>query len=253
VIAALPATAQSEDEGASLYGENCQSCHQPGGIGLEGAFPPLAGNPNVDDAAHVADVLRNGLTGPIEVGGVTYDGVMPAFPQLSDTQIESLVIYLQGLGEPPADGSTTTTVPAGPVAGDPDNGELLFTGSVQLAGGGPACHGCHVAGPVTGGGTLGPDLTDVLSRLGGAAGVSGWLANPASPTMQPIYATAPLTEAEITDLTAFLAETQGTTPPSGPDSFLVGGVAGLAVLVGAVALVSRGRRMTYADRLRSRS
>lgn len=253
LAAQVPAMAQSEDEGRAAYEENCQSCHQPDGTGIEGAFPPLAGNPNVDDDAHVRDVLRNGLTGPIEVNGVTYDGVMPAFPQLSDAQVEALIAYVQGLGSPPPDGTaTSTTVLTGPIPGDAANGEQLFVGSTTLDAGGPACRACHVAGSDSGGGTFGPDLTDAFARLGGVAGLTAWLANPVSPTMQPVYADRPLTETEIADLTAFLAGTQGATATSGPDWFLLGGLTGLVALVAVVAVIAPGNRMTYADRLRSR-
>ncbi len=249
----LPAPAQTEEEGRALYEENCQSCHQPGGTGVEGAFPPLADNPNVDDTAHVEDVVRNGLSGPIEVNGVAFDGVMPAFPQLSDTQIAALTAYVQALGAPPTDGSTTTTTaPPGPVAGDAANGESLFDGTTPLAAGGTACVACHVAGPVTQGGSLGPDLTDVVDRLGGPAGLSAWLVSPATPNMQSQFAGSPLTEAEITALTAFFSENQGAAPQTGPDWLVLGGLTGLVVLLAVVAVLAPGKRLTYADRLRRR-
>ncbi len=34
-------------EGAAVYTAICSSCHQPGGAGLSGQFPPLINNPNV--------------------------------------------------------------------------------------------------------------------------------------------------------------------------------------------------------------
>lgn len=43
-------------------------------------MPPLAGNPRVQDEAYVVKVVREGLSGPLEVGGVTYDGVMLQCP-----------------------------------------------------------------------------------------------------------------------------------------------------------------------------
>jgi cytochrome c oxidase cbb3-type subunit 2 len=36
-------------DGAALYANNCQACHQPNGEGLKGAFPPLKGSPVVQD------------------------------------------------------------------------------------------------------------------------------------------------------------------------------------------------------------
>ena len=66
-------------EGAAVYAQICASCHQAGGTGLEGQFPPLVDNDNVDDAAYVESVITNGRQGEIIVNGVTYNGVMPSF------------------------------------------------------------------------------------------------------------------------------------------------------------------------------
>ncbi len=254
-IVAGPAAGQSEDEGRALYDQYCSACHQPGGTGLPGAFPPLAGNPAVADTAHVRDVITNGLSGPITVFGETYDGVMPPVTGLDAAQIDAVIAYIQSLGGG-TDGATTTTVPAGPVTGDAVLGAALFTGSTRLEGGGPACFSCHQAGTYSqSGGGLGPDLTAVFARLGGEAGLAGWLANPPSPTMQPLFADRPLSPAEISDLTAFLAsaETQanGATAAGGFDWMLGGGVLGLALLVALMAFVIKGPRPAYSDRLRS--
>jgi cytochrome c oxidase cbb3-type subunit 2 len=49
-------------DGAALYATNCQSCHQAGGEGLKGAFPPLKGSPIVldDNPQLLIDVVMNG-------------------------------------------------------------------------------------------------------------------------------------------------------------------------------------------------
>lgn len=99
---ALPALAQEDapDEelltrGENVYQANCAGCHQPGGVGIPAAFPPLVGNPNVEDTEYLVATIRNGREGPIEVLGETYDGVMPAFPTLSDDEVDALVAYIQ--------------------------------------------------------------------------------------------------------------------------------------------------------------
>jgi mono/diheme cytochrome c family protein len=189
-------------------------------------------------------VIRNGKSGEL--------GVMPGFPQLSDAEIASLHAYLLSLGGPPPDGTTTTTTPAGPVTGDAVEGERLYVGATRLSAGGPACASCHAAGPYSQGGAgLGPDLTDVYSRLGGSAGLSSWLGAPPSPTMQPVYGSRPLTEEEIADLVAFFAAVDGTEPAGGPDLFLILGVGGLAGLLALMAFVLRKPRHPYVERLRS--
>lgn len=105
VLGALGALAQESDSpvdaellqrGFDTYTAQCAGCHQPGGGGIAGTFPPLNGNPAVQDTNYVIQTVRNGKQGPITVDGVTYDGVMPAFSTLSDSEIEGLIAYVQG-------------------------------------------------------------------------------------------------------------------------------------------------------------
>ena len=81
--------------GASTYGQ-CMGCHQPTGAGVPGAFPPLAGHAAdlyraEDGREYLIDVILYGLQGAIEVGGTTYNGIMPAFPNLSDEAIAAVL------------------------------------------------------------------------------------------------------------------------------------------------------------------
>ena len=88
----------SDDElvrGAEVYTESCSACHQAGGVGVPGQFPPLMGNPNVEDADYVVDVIHNGLSGEIDVNGQIYDGVMPAQSTISDDDVAAVVAYVQ--------------------------------------------------------------------------------------------------------------------------------------------------------------
>lgn len=61
-------------DGAALYAANCQSCHQPNGEGLKGAFPPLKGSKIVldDNAETMVNIIMNGYDARAEYG------VMPA-------------------------------------------------------------------------------------------------------------------------------------------------------------------------------
>ncbi|NNC39850.1 MAG: c-type cytochrome [Acidimicrobiia bacterium] len=79
--------------GQAVYDSVCFACHQPNGEGTA-VFPPLYPNSNTDDAAYVEDVIRNGLSGPIEVNGVTYDSAMPA-QNLADDEIVAVIDYVQ--------------------------------------------------------------------------------------------------------------------------------------------------------------
>lgn len=78
--------------GARLYGTHCAACHQANGMGLPGAFPPLKGNPAVQDAdpATQLDVILHGLHGK-EIGGVVYPAPMPPFAAvLNDHDISDI-------------------------------------------------------------------------------------------------------------------------------------------------------------------
>lgn len=85
--------------GAKLY-KRCAACHLPTGKGVPGAFPPLGENlasfyGDEEGRAYLALVLNKGLTGAIEVGGVTYRGFMP--PQggaLTDEGTAAVLNYI---------------------------------------------------------------------------------------------------------------------------------------------------------------
>ncbi|MBK5268375.1 MAG: c-type cytochrome [Acidimicrobiia bacterium] len=250
--AAAGATAtaiQPTEDGAQIFADNCSSCHQAYGQGIPGKYPQLAANPAATDPAFVESVIREGLTGPIEVLGVGYNDTMPAVA-LTDAEVAAVVAHVTTLAQAPPIAST----PAG-AAGPPnsDRGQALFVGSTSFSNGGPACAACHVAGTVDGlgGPTLGPDLTHVLDRLGGQPGLVGWLATPPSPVMTPIFSEKPLAEQEIVDVVAFLAEASTQTPASNTDFMTALGLAGTAVLFVGLAIASRGLRRTYVERLRS--
>jgi len=102
-------------DGAVVYSQICSSCHQPAGIGVTGQFPPLAGNPRVDDTEYVQMVITNGQQGELVVDGVTYDGVMPSFSTLSEEDQLAVIAYIQNGFVAPAE--TGDSVATGPVAG----------------------------------------------------------------------------------------------------------------------------------------
>lgn len=246
-----------QEQGPAVYAERCALCHQPDGTGIPGIFPALAGNARSADPAYVDDVIRNGLTGPIEIDGVPYEAAMPTV-DLSDEERAAVVDYVVSLATSTAgtDVDTTESAVAQPVTGDVDRGRRLFVGSTGFDNGGAACASCHQAGDVghRGGSSLGPDLDASHTNFGGGAGLAAWLAAPASPIMQPIFVDRPLTEPEIADLVAFLETAPDRTRPrSYGDGLLLGGLVGLGVLLGGMAAVRRTMKPSYSQRLRSRS
>jgi mono/diheme cytochrome c family protein len=88
------------DRGAKIYKAQCVACHQDTGLGVPGVYPPLAGSEWV--AGHqesLARILINGLNGPIEVAGNTYNGNMPAFGpnglNLKPLEIAGVLTYIR--------------------------------------------------------------------------------------------------------------------------------------------------------------
>lgn len=102
LAAAAPAQAQSDgsaDAGSRVYTTNCAACHQAGGTGMAGAFPPLAGHvPELlkrpDGRTYVGKVLLFGLEGEISVNGNNFAGAMPPWNALSDDEIAAVLNYV---------------------------------------------------------------------------------------------------------------------------------------------------------------
>ena len=90
----------AEADGGAVYGAQCAACHQANGQGVPGAFPPLAGEHLValagsdDGRAYLVRALLYGVQGPLTIAGTTYDGMMPAFPQLSDDEVAAVLNHL---------------------------------------------------------------------------------------------------------------------------------------------------------------
>jgi len=241
LVIAAATTAGAQEAGEEVYRATCAACHRPDGTGVPGTFPPLAGNPRVDDAAYVRSVVREGLTGPLEVAGVTYDGVMPAQPQLSDADVEAVVAYLQaglpGAGAEPG------------AAGDSVLGRELFLGSAAFTHDGPACSACHSAGsagdfsalPAT----LGPDLTGTaMSPAELSTAVQGHETRMAAAS----YFTHGLTPDEVAAVAAFLEATAAEDRSSLGDAVVLtaGGI--LILLLTGTSLVAADRRDRAAER-----
>ena len=100
-VADLRPTAQAAAPGAAvdggtIFAANCAACHQANGQGLPGVFPPLAGSEwVVGDPQVLANILLHGVSGKIEVAGQSFDGMMPAFAQLSDAEIAGVLTHIR--------------------------------------------------------------------------------------------------------------------------------------------------------------
>ncbi|MEX1257741.1 MAG: copper-containing nitrite reductase [Gemmatimonadota bacterium] len=93
-----PTVAASVEEritlGSAIYTQSCVACHQATGTGLGDVFPPVAGSDYLN--ANVARAIRtvtNGLSGPITVNGIEYQGQMPPLG-LTDEQVANVLTYV---------------------------------------------------------------------------------------------------------------------------------------------------------------
>lgn len=96
-LAVSAACVQADDGGKALY-QRCAVCHQTGGAGIPGIFPPLKNRlarivASSAGRDYVTMVLTEGLTATIEIEGVSYVGAMPA-QHLTDAEVANVVRYI---------------------------------------------------------------------------------------------------------------------------------------------------------------
>ncbi|MEM7496718.1 MAG: cytochrome-c oxidase, cbb3-type subunit III [Pseudomonadota bacterium] len=90
-VLSLSGGAESSEEGATLYAENCAACHGDGGEGMH-----ELGAPNIADAIWLYGGDKERI-----VETITYSraGVMPGWSErLTDAQIKQAAIYIHSLG-----------------------------------------------------------------------------------------------------------------------------------------------------------
>ena len=102
-------------EGKIVYTAVCSACHQANGMGLPGAFPPLAESDwvNGPEEKIILPVLH-GLVGEILVNGEKWNGMMPAQGvTLDDRQVAAVLSYIRsewGNSAPPVAPESVTTL-----------------------------------------------------------------------------------------------------------------------------------------------
>ena len=84
-------------KGEKLFLANCAACHQATGLGVAGAFPPLAKSAWVAGSEdRMIKAILAGLAGEIEVNGAKYNGNMPNIGAgLKDAQIAHIATYVR--------------------------------------------------------------------------------------------------------------------------------------------------------------
>ena len=80
-------------QGKRLYEKKCQSCHMEDGTGLGNVIAPLSSSPLLG-TKQLSCIIRNGRIDTIRRGNDYIEKNMPAFPQLSVTEVTNIVNYM---------------------------------------------------------------------------------------------------------------------------------------------------------------
>ncbi len=90
------ASAQKGKSGAEVYA-TCTACHQATGLGLPGAFPPLAGSEWVIGKPEVPiAIVLHGMQGEMTVKGAKFNSLMmPWGTTFSDADVANVVTYIR--------------------------------------------------------------------------------------------------------------------------------------------------------------
>jgi mono/diheme cytochrome c family protein len=84
------------ERGRKQFHDYCAACHQADGRGSDDT-PPLAGSSWVAGPENrLVKIVLDGVRGPMEVNGKTYDREMPGFGQvLSDADVAALLSFVR--------------------------------------------------------------------------------------------------------------------------------------------------------------
>jgi putative heme-binding domain-containing protein len=196
-----PAQEKRRALGEAVYNVTCFSCHKANGLGQAGQAPPLVDSEWVNGPPErLIRIALHGLQGPITVNDERWDLKMPGLggsPVLNDQRMAAVLTYVRrawdnygGPIEPeqvaavraasasrqtpwtadelehPERATTASMVETDPLepyrpllaAGNVERGRVLFHQNREVR-----CNACHKVGE-SGGGFVGPDLTEVGKR-----------------------------------------------------------------------------------------
>lgn len=90
------ATQVSIERGSKVYYQQCLTCHQADGGGVQNMNPPLIKTKwIVGDKTKLIQIVLNGMTGEVEIDGDRYHNVMAPHKDLNDQQIADVLTYVR--------------------------------------------------------------------------------------------------------------------------------------------------------------
>jgi len=203
------------DVAAQSYSQKCAGCHTVGGGKLTGPdLLPTRAWPKPELAAKVK------LMEP-RVGPLSQDDINQFVELLQDARAQERIHVAQELASKAV---AATLAPASQSVG-----KKLFEGTSRLANGGIACVTCHRAGAQ--GGSFGPDLTALHTRMGKVAMISA-IQQTQFLVMSGTYKNQPITAQEAVHLAEYLSNPELMPTASMEDHAPI-----LGASIGAISLL----------------
>jgi nitrite reductase (NO-forming) len=85
----------AEANGLRIYQQHCMACHGEKGEGNGLLYPPIQKSDYMlADSVRTLQHIVKGMNGPIQVNGVSYNGIMPSEPTLTDVELGYLMTFL---------------------------------------------------------------------------------------------------------------------------------------------------------------
>lgn len=192
---------------AEYFQQKCMSCHTVGGGDDVG--PDLKGVTKKRDQAWLIRFVKESQS-MIEEGDPLANELFNKYKkkkmpdqELEDDEVIAILKYIESGKVADAVKKTRSALDANPF--ELKMGKELFSGTKAFSKGGPSCISCHSAGSAgpLGGGTLGPDLTNVYTNYSDK-GLSKVITNINFPTMVKLYKKNKLTEDEVYQVKSYL-------------------------------------------------
>jgi cytochrome c2 len=219
-VEGLPKEFQKEDKAAVQFVLRCMGCHTVGGGDLNG--------PDLLDAA----------TWPYEDLEGKVDDMQEKAGPLTETEISMLAHLIKHPAVQERIAHEKKKMMKSAMAKletpSPEVGEKLFFGKISFVNGGMACVACHRMGLK--GGTLGPDLTKIFTKLG-QVGVLSAAENANFKVMKSAYTQNKVLKQEALHLAAFFEEAEKKEPAAGGLLDNENSIVVLAVILSAFFLV----------------